>query len=98
MPWAPKQYKSKVQSVSQVERAQRQAMYNNERWRKARKRFLRDNPLCVECRKQNLIVAATVVDHIVPHKGDERLFWDESNWGAKCAQCHNAKSAREREW
>ena len=23
---------------------------------------------------------AEVVDHIVPHRGDGKLFWDEGNW------------------
>ena len=36
-----------------------------------------------------------VVDHVVPHKGDYELFWDEFNWAKMCIRCHNAKSARE---
>jgi predicted ATPase len=28
------------------------------------------------------VVQATVVDHVMPHRGDQRLFWDEANWGA----------------
>jgi len=37
--------------------------------------------------------AATVVDHIVPHKGDAVLFWKQSNWQALCRDCHNRKTA-----
>ena len=40
-------------------------------------------------------VAATVVDHIVPHKGDEKLFWDRNNWQALCKQCHDRKTLKE---
>lgn len=65
------------------------------RWRKARKRFLSLNPLCVHCKAEGVIVPATVVDHIVPHKGDKELFWDESNWQALCEHHHNAKTAKE---
>ena len=61
----------------------------NERWRKARATFLRRSPLCIECGKP-----ATVVDHIIPHRGDTALFWDSDNWAAMCAQCHNRKTAR----
>ena len=66
------------------------------RWRKASKRFLRDNPLCAECLRRGKTQAAEVVDHIVPHKGDMKKFWDEENWQSLCIPDHNAKSPRER--
>ncbi|MBO8183625.1 MAG: HNH endonuclease [Archaeoglobus sp.] len=65
------------------------------RWRRARKRFLAENPLCVECMKEGRLTPATVVDHIVPHKGNYELFWDESNWQPLCKRCHDKKTARE---
>ena len=65
------------------------------RWRTARKRFLELNPLCVECNRMGRLTAATVVDHIVPHKGDAELFWDQSCWQALCKPCHDRKTARE---
>jgi len=40
----------------------------NARWRAARKHFLLNHPLCVECQKAGRITAATVVDHIIPQK------------------------------
>ena len=61
-------------------------------WRTARERFLRRNPLCVECLERGKIVPATVVDHIVPHRGDQRLFWDEQNWQPLCKACHDRKT------
>lgn len=65
------------------------------RWQKARATFLARSPLCVECAKQDRTTAATVVDHIVPHKGDQGLFWDTSNWQSLCKPHHDAKTARE---
>lgn len=65
------------------------------RWRKASKRFLKQNPLCVNCHKDNKLVKAAVVDHIVPHRGNERLFWDESNWQPLCKRCHDGKTRTE---
>jgi len=62
------------------------------RWRKARASFLQRNPLCAECMRNGRITPATVVDHVIPHRGDEKLFWDESNWQALCASCHNHKT------
>ena len=52
------------------------------RWRRARAAFLARHPLCAACRAQGRVVPATVVDHVVPHRGDQRLFWDETQLGA----------------
>lgn len=66
------------------------------RWRKASKAFLRAHPICLKCfNSTGEIVPATEVDHIVPHKGDQKLFWDTDNWQALCHNCHSAKTARE---
>ncbi len=65
-------------------------------WQKARERFLRANPLCAYCmRDERRPVAASIVDHVVPHEGDQRLFWDEDNWQALCKPCHDGVKARE---
>jgi 5-methylcytosine-specific restriction protein A len=69
----------------------RERGYDN-RWQKARKRFLKANPLCVKCKEQGKYVEATVVDHIVPHRGDKILFWDESNFQSLCKNCHDRKT------
>lgn len=65
------------------------------RWRKARARYLKRHPICVRCLKQGKYVKATVVDHIKPHRGDEQLFWNESNWQALCKSCHDKKTMTE---
>ncbi|MBP2028861.1 5-methylcytosine-specific restriction protein A [Acetoanaerobium pronyense] len=62
------------------------------RWRKARLRFLKVHPFCVTCKAEGKLIKATVVDHVVPHRGDELLFWDESNWQALCKRCHDRKT------
>ncbi|CAK7037189.1 HNH endonuclease signature motif containing protein [Tissierella sp.] len=62
------------------------------RWRRARERFLKANPLCVECLNKDSIVDAMVVDHVVPHRGNDKLFWDETNWQALCKSCHDKKT------
>ena len=59
-------------------------------WQKARKRFLETHPLCVECMKEGRYVKATDVDHIIPHRGDETLFWDRSNWQPLCHKHHSS--------
>lgn len=62
------------------------------RWRKARAAFLQRNPLCNECIKHGRLTPATVVDHVIPHRGDQKLFWDEVNWQALCKSCHDRKT------
>lgn len=67
----------------------------NRVWQKARATFLARSPLCVECDKDGLVRAATIVDHIIPHKGDQDLFWDTSNWQSLCKTHHDRKTATE---
>ncbi len=67
----------------------------NHRWRKARNNFLLVNPLCVRCLDDDRTTEANVVDHIIPHKGDNDLFWDGKNWQALCKKCHDLKTATE---
>lgn len=64
------------------------------RWQKARATFLRSNPLCVDHLKRGHVVAATVVDHVLPHKGDQALFWDSGNWQSLCKLCHDSHKQR----
>lgn len=64
-------------------------------WTAARNAYLQRHPLCVECQSRGRLVAATVVDHIIPHRGDTKLFWDQGNWQTLCASCHSRKTARE---
>ena len=68
------------------------------RWRRARAAYLARHPLCVWCLAEGRVEPATTVDHIVPHRGDQKLFWDEANWAAMCKHCHDAKTAREGRW
>lgn len=68
------------------------------RWQKASKAFLRDHPLCQcgDCQEGVLrTLASTVVDHRIPHRGNQALFWDRTNWQAMAKQCHDLKTARE---
>lgn len=64
-------------------------------WEKARRQFLLEHPLCVACEKQGIVTAATEVDHIVPHRGDREVFWDQSQWQALCRSCHSRKTVLE---
>ncbi|RCW85434.1 HNH endonuclease [Phyllobacterium bourgognense] len=62
--------------------------YNNE-WQKARAEYLRHHPIC-RCG-----ATAQCVDHIQPHKGNQRLFWNRANWQPLCLPCHNSIKQRQ---
>lgn len=64
-------------------------------WQKARNLYLQSNPLCVYCKEDGRVEEATVVNHVIPHKGDQSLFWDQSNWAAICALHHDSTVSRE---
>lgn len=71
-------------------------MYDHQ-WRKRRRLWLLQHPLCRFCEERGRVTQATVVDHIIPHRGDPELFRDETNWQSLCKTCHDsAKQAEER--
>ena len=64
------------------------AWYSLARWEKKAREHKRHHPVCVMCDAKGLIAPAEVADHVIPHKGDYRLFW----FGALqslCTDCHN---------
>ncbi|EFI63705.1 HNH endonuclease [Comamonas sp. A23] len=65
------------------------------KWQQARAQYLREHPLCVRCKADDQVTAAAVVDHIVPHRGDQSLFWRRSNWQSLCATHHSRDKQRE---
>jgi len=70
------------------------ALYATSRWRNLRKAILKENPRCERCgigRDE----ASLHAHHIIPPRGNEELFYDETNLGVLCAGCHRAETARE---
>lgn len=74
------------------------------RWDAAARRFRQQYPLCgmrpngqppvmSRCHDARRTTAAYQVDHVIPHRGDQALFWDrDGNWQSLCASCGAAKS------
>lgn len=64
-------------------------------WARIRKQVLEEEPLCM-CdahRGRDDAPASTVVDHIIPHRGDPQLFRDRANLRAMSKPCHDRKTA-----
>lgn len=88
-------YCDKHKTEHRTDRKSSGARGYDSKWQRARKKYLRLHPLCCMCKEEGRITTATVVDHIKPHRGDQKLFWDESNWQPLCKPCHDRKTWRE---
>ena len=71
--------------------------YDTPRWKRATARFKAAHPFCINAEQglPTCTLVTDVTDHRIPHGGDERLFWDESNWQPMCSSCHNRKTLEE---
>lgn len=57
----------------------------------------RDTFTCRLCRRLEADTSQLVADHIKPHKGSERMFWDADNIQTLCKTCHDgAKQASDK--
>jgi len=70
-----------------------------------------ENQFCERCKARGLLNAGNlrmdgtvqanprrmhlVVNHRIPHKGDQRLFWDRSNWEVACPDDHDIRIQQE---
>ena len=71
-------------------------MYGTRAWRDdLRPGQLLREPFCRECAAKGVRTRATVVDHVVPHRGRWELFSDAGNLQSLCKSCHDAKTMRE---
>lgn len=80
--------------VKPAKRPESQRLYDDPRWRRESKEYLRVHRWCVCPKHQGKTSArgarATVVDHKTPHCGNLALFWDEKNWQALAKACHDS--------
>jgi 5-methylcytosine-specific restriction endonuclease McrA len=72
------------------------AWYKTARWQALRRSvFLRDLYTCRKCGLIEPNTTLLVCDHKVPHRGNQKLFWDEGNLQALCKACHDAAKQAE---
>jgi len=60
------------------------------RWKRVAREYLWRRPWCIGCLAIGVKRKAQLVDHIVPHRGDQTLFWQSANWQSACAWHHNS--------
>jgi 5-methylcytosine-specific restriction protein A len=63
--------------------------YYTKDWKLLRQLTLAKDPVCVQCK----VAPSTLVDHVVPHRGDRALFFSLGNLQGLCARCHGQKTA-----
>lgn len=69
----------------------------NARWRRLRRVHLARQPFCARCLERGRTTLATVVDHVIPHRGDSALLYDPENLQSLCSPCHDgSKQSEER--
>lgn len=70
--------------------------YKTARWQKLRWSVLaRDLFICRRCDRIEADTSQLVADHKRPHRGDERLFWDDQNLQCLCKACHDREKQSE---
>jgi 5-methylcytosine-specific restriction protein A len=69
------------------------SLYKTAAWRKRRAAQLAEHPLCWMCEQQGIMKAATVADHVKPHRGDRALF--DGPLRSLCDTHHSATKQRE---
>lgn len=72
--------------------------YKTARWQALRMAILtRDMFTCqwLGCGRVEPDTSKLVADHREPHRGDERLFWDQDNLWCLCKHCHDSAKQRQ---
>ena len=63
-------------------------LYGRAQWQRLRKHQLAIEPLCRFCQQLGKVKPATVVDHVVPHRGDVNAFFLGA-LQSLCKPCHD---------
>ena len=92
MPWVVQ--RPKEQKIGSRTNNDNSKIYNSTKWRKFRKVYFANNPLCVRCEKNGLITPGKDVDHITPIRLGGEIY-DYDNLQTLCKPCHNRKSGKE---
>jgi 5-methylcytosine-specific restriction protein A len=69
-------------------------LYNTTRWRTLRSKIIKENPSCCKCGVE-ANESRLEAHHIMPPKGNEELFFNESNIIVVCSACHKIITAKE---
>jgi len=74
--------------------SQHKRLYNSAAWKRLRLALLEREPLCRMCAATGHTTAATVADHVIPHRGDLELFF-HGELQPLCATHHDGAKKRQ---
>ena len=69
--------------------------YHTSRWTRLSRAWRMMHPLCEECKRNGIIKAGEVTDHIIPWPVCQD-FYDESNLQTLCEECNHAKGQKDK--
>ena len=69
--------------------------YHTSRWTRLSRAWRMMHPLCEECKRNGIIKAGEVTDHIIPWPVCQD-FYDESNLQTLCEDCNHAKGQKDK--
>lgn len=82
---------------NQIRNQEHRSFYHSKEWKAVRLIALtRDNFICVECKKNNKITKAEIVDHVIELRDDYSKRLELTNLQSLCRPCHNTKTEQER--
>jgi hypothetical protein len=63
--------------------------YDTTEWRRMIKEFIAQHPRCIGCAAIGKQTPATIMDHVIPHKGDRSKFF-RGPFQPLCSWCHGS--------
>lgn len=98
-PQCPKCKKVSNKTYDTTMRAKdRSKIYNSKKWKDVRvKALVRDEFMCVSCRKNNIDTQAEEVDHIIELQDRIDLAFELDNTQSLCRPCHSKKTHEEKQ-
>lgn len=90
----PKVERSREYDARRREAKPWRAWYALPEWQAIRAIVLAERPLCERHKRAGSVVAATIVNHVHPHRGDWTLFL-AGPFEALCKPCHDGDVQRE---
>lgn len=68
--------------------------YGKPSWRRFRRWFLSQYPLCADCQERGELTEATEVHHVEKRKDNPDEAFNEDNCKSLCKGCHSSRTAR----
>lgn len=90
----PRQPRSEQRKQVDERRGSARARGYTAEWDKAAKRYIDQHPLCLGCEAVGIVVPSTLVDHVVPQRGDAERMWSVDNWQPSCRWHHDVVKKR----